>query len=61
MREQDEEATVPPPDFSFDFAKTFQAFFKNPDLELYLNTACCVIYTIKILKSREICENAPFR
>ena len=29
MREQDEEATVPPPDFSFDFAKTFQAFFKN--------------------------------
>ena len=35
MREQDEEATVPPPDFSFDFAKTFQAFFKNIDLELY--------------------------
>ena len=35
MREQDEEATVPPPDFSFDFAKTFQEFFKNTDLELY--------------------------
>ncbi len=39
MREQDEEVTVPPPDFSFDFAKTFQAFFKNTDLELYCNMA----------------------